>query len=268
MTAPSSIQVARAGPRRPRWTHWAICAAVAVVAGMWWPSLGAAAAEPSAGGIDPVSGELPTYARMFMFSPVINGIIALLSVLAVLLFLYFLMTISAVSMAPPTFVDALTKMVIGREFEEATRFCRNHTHVFSSTIIQRCVENAGKPHALIMDMIDSEGKRRAEIVWNRISYLADVSNLAPMLGLLGTVNGMIKAFFSLQGETGTINSMVLSTSVGEAMATTLFGLALAIVALIFYSIVKSRVTRSLATVEQLVHSIADHIKREDTGGGR
>lgn len=209
---------------------------------------------------------LPTYARLFMFSPVINGIIAGLSVLAMLLFVFFMVTISTASMAPASFVDDVNKLVIQRDFGEATSFCRRHRHVFAASIIQRCVENSGKPQAVIMEMLDAEGRRRADMVWNRISYLADVSNLAPMLGLLGTVRGMIKAFFSLKGTTGSMNAMVLAESIGEAMATTMFGLGLAILALIFYSIVKARLTRALADVEQVVHSVADHIKREDDEG--
>lgn len=253
--------------RRVGWIGWALLLAVAAMVVLVLPSYGASEPAQSGPGVNPVAGELPTIAQMFQFSPVINGIIACLSVLAVGLFLFFLMTISTTGMAPPSFVDAVTKMVISREYEDATRFCRNHSDVFAASIVQRCVENAGKPHSLIMDMIDVEGRRRADIVWNRVSALADLSNLAPMLGLLGTVRGMLKAFFSLKGETGTINSMALAGSIGEAMTTTLFGLALAILTLIFYTIVKARLTRALAMVEQMVHSIADHIKREEIGDG-
>jgi biopolymer transport protein ExbB len=112
-----------------------------------------------------------------------------------------------------------------------------------------------------MDMLDAEGRRRADILWNRISYLADISNVAPMLGLFGTVTGMIKAFFSLQTESASINSKLLATGVGEAMSTTMFGLMVAISSLVFYSIVKSRATQALSEAEQIAHSIADHIKR-------
>ncbi|MFW6058808.1 MAG: MotA/TolQ/ExbB proton channel family protein, partial [Phycisphaeraceae bacterium] len=128
--------------------------------------------------------------------------------------------------------------------------------------VQRCVDNAGKGHSIIMDMLDTEGRRRADIVWNRISYLADVSNVAPMLGLLGTVMGMIKAFFGLEREAGNVDAGVLSQGVAEAMSTTMFGLMVGILALVFYSIVKARATRTLAEAEAAVHSITDHLKRE------
>ena len=114
---------------------------------------------------------------------------------------------------------------------------------------------------MILDMIDSEGRRRSDIIWNRISYLADIANIAPMLGLLGTVAGMIQAFFVLPSQSASINSRALAQAVGAAMSTTMFGLTVAILTVVFYSIVRSRVTRALADAEQVIHSVADHIKR-------
>jgi len=133
-----------------------------------------------------------------------------------------------------------------------------------ASIIHRCVENAGKGHNVIMDMIDTEGRRRADIVWNRISYLSDISNVAPMFGLLGTVIGMMQAFFGLEQQTANVNSGALAAGVGQAMSTTMFGLMVGIMALIFYSIIKAQVTRTLAEAEQAVHSVADHLKRGES----
>ena len=251
---------------RPSIAVWALCLAVVAIGTYAWAQGGDAAApvQPQRAGlgIDALSGDHPTFAQLFMTSPVINPIIALLSVVSLLLFLYFFATVNAASMAPTTFVDEVSKLAIARKFDELTSLCRANSRIFIATVIQRCAENAGKEHSVIMDMIDSEGRRRADLIWNRVSYLADVSNVAPMLGLLGTVVGMIKAFFTLPTQSGSLNSGVLSEGVAEAMATTMFGLIVAIISLIFYSVIKARATRSLAAAEQVVHSIADHIKRE------
>jgi len=209
-----------------------------------------------------ITGQLDSWGRLFMFSPYINGTIAALSVLAVLLFLYNLMAINQRAMAPQDLVDELTKLMIAGKYEQAADLCRANRRVFIASIVQRCAENAGKEHSVILDMLDSEGKRRADIMWNRISYLADVANVAPMLGLLGTVVGMIKAFFGLESQTASANASVLANGVGEAMSTTMFGLIVAIGALVFYSLVKSRATRVLADAEAAVHSIADHMTRK------
>ena len=158
----------------------------------------------------------------------------------------------------------MTKLVLNQDYEEAARLCRDRDQVFVATILQRCVENAGKGHSVIMNMIDAEGRRRADILWNRTSYLSDISNVSPMLGLLGTVLGMIRAFFELDLHSTSAASSTLSRGIGGAMATTLFGLAVGILALVFYSIIKSRTTRSLAEAEKAIHTVADHIKRGES----
>ncbi len=232
--------------------------AVAVALGQ-----GATTPAPAASSaIDPQTGALPTLQQLFMYSPTINGILAGLSVLAVLMFLVHLLTINARAMVPADLVDELTKLVVGRKYEQAADLCRRNRRVFVASIVQRCVENPNKHHSVVMDMIDAEGRRRADVIWNRISYLADVSNVAPMLGLLGTVLGMIRAFFLLESQPGTVNAKVLSSGVGQAMATTMFGLVVGIGALVLYSIIKGRATRTLAEAEAAVHAIADHVKRD------
>ncbi len=241
-------------PDRWRTLAWAAAAFLTLTPPVW----GADQLTPL---IDPQTGELPSFAQLFMFSPFINGAIALLSAIALLLFFYFLLTVRTAMLAPASLVNELTKLVVAGKFEEAASVCRNHRAVFLASVVQRCVENAGKEHALLMDMIESEGRRRADILWNRISYLADVANVAPMLGLLGTVVGMIRGFFLLPRETGSVTSRLLAESIGQAMSTTMFGLVVAISSLLFYSLVKSRATRCLAEVEQIVHALGDHIKR-------
>ncbi len=219
------------------------------------------AGDGSVIGLDTTTGELPTLLELFQTNLIINGILAALSILALLLFIYFLLTISTAAMAPSSFVDDVNKLILQGKYEEAVSVCRSHRRTFAANVIQRCLENAGKGHSVILDMLDTEGRRRADVMWNRISYLADVSNVAPMLGLLGTVIGMIQAFFTLPTQQGNISSGILSNGVAQAMATTMFGLAVAILATVFYSIIKSRATRALADVEQITHSIVDHIKR-------
>lgn len=202
--------------------------------------------------------------QLFFYAPVINGLIIGLSVLALAFFVMFMLTINNRAMAPPGMVDEVVKLVIRGDYERAADVCRRSRGVFVADIVQRCVENATQQHGVMLDMIDAEGRRQADILWNRVSYLADISNVAPMLGLLGTVLGMIDVFAELEITSGSITAQLLAGGVGKAMATTMFGLSVGILSVVLYSIVKSRATRSLADAEQAVHMIADHIKRDDT----
>ena len=219
------------------------------------------ASGPVSGAFKPELGEGPILLELFTRSILINSVILALSLVAVLLFAYLLLTLKGHTMAPPRFVEEINKLIRARDYEQAAAYCRTHQMLFIASIVQRSVENSDVPHATLLDMIDAEGRRCAAIVWNRVSYLSDIASVAPMLGLLGTVLGMIEAFFGLEYASGSINSKVLSNAIGGAMATTLFGLIVGILALVFNSIVKGRLTRALAEAEQVVHGIADQIKR-------
>lgn len=256
-------------PNPGKWILFASLALAVLALALWFDASPRAAAQevankPDAPGslsLNLETGRLPTLRELFATSVIINGVILALSVVSLAMFGFFMLTIHPRALAPVEFVDDVTKLVLNQQYEQAADLCRNHRHIFIASIIQRCVENAGKNHSVILDMLDAEGRRRAEILWNRVSYLADVSNVAPMLGLLGTVVGMIKAFFLLPTQSLSISSRALSQGIAEAMSTTMFGLIVAITALVFYSITRARVTRTLAETEQVAHSLADHIKR-------
>lgn len=213
----------------------------------------------SGGGIDPATGALPTFVDLFNYSPYINGVIIALSVLAVLLSVFFLITIQSRAVAPADFVDEVTKLAIRGKHEAAADLCRAHRRVFVATIIQRFMDNPGADASVMIDMIDTEGRRRADVLWNRVSYLADIANIAPMLGLLGTVLGMIKAFFTAQFQSLDASADQLTQGIAQAMSTTMFGLAVGILTLALYTIVKGRATRTLADAEAAVHAVADHV---------
>ena len=216
--------------------------------------------------MDEETGQIPRIGVLFATSAVINSIILVLSVVSCGLFVFFILTINIASMAPNQLVNEVRKLVSDSKHDEAAQLCRRHQQVFVATVLQRCVENADKEPSVLMNMIDSEGRRRADLLWNRISYLADISNVAPMLGLLGTVWGLIKAFFGMKFSSLSAESSVLTSGIGGAMTTTLFGLIVAILALAFYSIIKTRATKALAEAEQVSHAVADHITHTRGGG--
>jgi len=237
--------------------------------GMCWATTLAQAGNGAADGGEAAGqvGGVPTIAELFMTSPYINGTIAALSVIALAVFLFTLLTVSSSGFAPGSFVDNVTKTILGRNFDQAVTLCQNHPRPFVSSIIQRLVENRDKDHAVLMSIIEAEGRRKAEKIWNRVGYLSEIAAIAPTLGLLGTVIGMIQVFFALTERIAGVGKVAeLSAGIAQAMGTTMFGLIVAIIAGVFYTITKSRATRSLAEAEQVLHTVADHIARAGGGG--
>lgn len=225
------------------------------------PNAAAAAAAAAGEGI-------PTVYELFMASQWINGVILLLSLVAVAMFVHLLASLSVGSFAPARFTDELTRLVLRERFEQAVQFCQNHHRTMISGICQRLIDNRDKDPGVLMSIVETEGSRRADRVWARIGYLSEIAAIAPTLGLLGTVIGMIKVFFTLTtriSEGHTVGD--LSAGIAEAMSTTMFGLIVAILAGLFYMIVRSRATTVLSEAEEACHTVADHVHRAAAGEG-
>ncbi len=220
-----------------------------------------AQSAPNAPAAD-AGGQIPTVAELFMTSVWINGVIAALSLIAVALFLYLFLTLTRGSFAPSRFLDELTKLITRRRFDQAIQLCQTHRRAMTAPIVQRLIENREKDPNVLMSIIESEGSREAERVWGKVGYLSEIAAIAPTLGLLGTVVGMIKVFFTLTTRIAEAQGVGdLSAGIAEAMSTTMFGLIVAILAGVFYMITRSRATAVLSDAEAVCHGVADHVHR-------
>ncbi len=226
------------------------------------------------GGADPnapaagLGQGIPTVRELFETSLVINGTNLGLSLIAVGLFVFLLAWLTGAAFAPARFIDDVTRLILNRRFDQALNVCQNHHRLFASSIIQRLVENRDKDHGELMAILQAEGARRADRVWNRIGYLAEIAAIAPTIGLLGTVIGMIRVFFTLAGPMAGPNIDRMSTGIAEALGTTMFGLIVAIVAGLFYLVARGRATAVLGDAEAVCHTVADHIHRAANGQAR
>jgi biopolymer transport protein ExbB len=102
----------------------------------------------------------------------------------------------------------------------------------------------------VREVAEAEGSRQAGLLSSRITYLADIGSIAPMVGLLGTVLGMIKSFLNIaEGDVSGVRQMELAEGVSEALITTAAGLMIGIPALVFYSLFRGRVQKYIAELE-------------------
>jgi biopolymer transport protein ExbB len=247
-----------------RWSwRWIMVALVAVVA-LHFGAVALHAAPADASAAKPVAAMgqgMPTPIDLFFINPWINGAILALSVISLLLFVFLMLTLSGSLFNPPRFINDVTRLILNRQFDPAIHLCQSHSGVFVSSVVQRVVENREKELSVLMSIIDAEGRRRAEIVWSRVGYLAEIANIAPLFGLLGTVLGMIRVFFTLNTRVVSETRVELSSGIAEAMGATMFGLIVAIGAGIFYTMTRARAVRALAEGEQVCHTLADQVHR-------
>jgi biopolymer transport protein ExbB/TolQ len=95
----------------------------------------------------------------------------------------------------------------------------------------------------------------------RTHYLAMFANIATLLGLLGTIIGLIKAFTAVAQVDPSMKAEILSTSISVAMNTTAFGLIVAIPLLFFYTVLQTKTTEIVDSLEMTVVKFVNHLSR-------
>ncbi|MEP6685236.1 MAG: MotA/TolQ/ExbB proton channel family protein, partial [Verrucomicrobiota bacterium] len=110
-------------------------------------------------------------------------------------------------------------------------------------------KNPGADLQQIREIAETEGTRVAASLNNRVTYLADIGTIAPLLGLLGTVFGIIRSFGALGADLGTARYAQLSHGISEALINTAAGLSIGIPAMIFYAFFRGRVQKLISELE-------------------
>jgi len=190
----------------------------------------------------------------------VGYLILLISVLAVALTVAHLLQAQRARMAPQRVVDELSRLVRSNDVRGAMEFCAMPdqrcflTGLFGSAL-QRC---ARSPFGFleIRTALEEAGQREMERMLKPVEGLAIIAAVGPMMGLLGTVFGMIGAFASIGGLKGAERSQQLADFMSLALVTTAEGLMVAIPATIAYSVFRRRLDRLASDVAVIADDLA------------
>ncbi|CAN5334191.1 hypothetical protein BH23VER1_BH23VER1_23850 [soil metagenome] len=176
-----------------------------------------------------------------------------LSFIAMALVVLYFMTIRQGAVVSDRFMATAESLIRKQDYLGLLSVC-NRTNESIDLTTQNTLDFATKnPTASfeeVREVTISECTRQASLLHQRITYLADVGAIAPMVGLLGTVIGMIKSFNEIAQDSFVgAKQIQLAGGVSEALITTAGGLVIGIPALIFYSIFRGRVQRLIAEME-------------------
>jgi biopolymer transport protein ExbB len=179
--------------------------------------------------------------------------LGVLSIVTVLLIFVFSLSIRRNSIVSDRFMNSADLMIRKRDYLGLVSFSHRHNECMAR-IVQKTLDfiasNPGMPFENVREVTQTEGSRQASILTSRITYLSEIGAIAPMIGLLGTVIGMIKAFIEIStgGKQG-VREMGLAEGVSEALIATAAGLAISILAFVFYSVFRSRVQKYICELE-------------------
>jgi biopolymer transport protein ExbB len=182
----------------------------------------------------------------------------LLSVFSVMLVVVYFLTIRRGAVVSNNFMATAEALLRKRDYFGLLAVSNRHSEGIAR-VVQKVLDFSTKnPHAdvaEIREIAETEGTRIATNLTNRVTYLADIGMIAPMLGLLGTVIGIIRSFGALGSDLGTARYTLLSRGISEALVNTAAGLAIGIPAMIFYAMFRGRVQRLISELEAAVTHI-------------
>ena len=179
-------------------------------------------------------------------------VLGALSVLGLALILYYAVVLRTRNIAPPAQALRLRELLKERRVQDARGFCAQHPTARAAVAaagLDFLKENPAARPEVLKEIMESEGARQAGRLQNMIHYLVDLSAVAPMVGLLGTVIGMLKAFNSVAFDLAKARPMELAAGVGQALITTIAGLIVAIPAMMAYSWFRGRVIKLTGQLE-------------------
>lgn len=175
-----------------------------------------------------------------------------LSVFFVMLIIVYLMTIRRGAVVSSGYMATADALLRKRDYLGLLAVSNRHGEAIAR-VVQKMLDFTTKnPNAdlqQVREIAETEGTRVAASLNNRVTYLADIGMIAPLLGLLGTVLGIIRSFGALGADLGTARYVLLSKGISEALVNTCAGLAIGIPAMMAYAVFRGKAQKLISELE-------------------
>lgn len=158
------------------------------------------------------------------------------------------------------FMDTIKGHILNDQIGKAVTYCDAHKNIPASKVIKTILERSNRDEA---SMINAAGLAVAQVeadLSKRMDYLPALANVSTLVGLFGTIVGLILSFASLGEAQGAGKSEALSAGISMAMSTTAMGLAVAIPALVAFAYLNNRMNKLLDQCDQHGSDTLDAVK--------
>ncbi|MCQ2190160.1 MAG: MotA/TolQ/ExbB proton channel family protein [Paludibacteraceae bacterium] len=172
----------------------------------------------------------------------------LLSIVAIYIFFERLTVINAASKYDASFMNKIKDYINEGKIDAALNLCRDN-NTPCARMIEKGIQRLGRPMSDVSVAVENVGNLEVSKLETGLSYLATISGGAPMIGFLGTVAGMIDAFFQMSNAGNNIDVSSLAGGIYTAMVTTLGGLFVGIIAFFAYNYLTTRVDKVVRDME-------------------
>ncbi len=156
-----------------------------------------------------------------------------------------------------SFMFEVQKFILANDLDGAIRLCNGAGNAAVPRVIKAGLQRANRDEHQIQNALDAASLEMMPKLEKRIPYLALIANISTLLGLLGTISGLIKSFASLEAADPAQRQAILSAGISEAMNATAFGLITAIFTMIAHSILSNRANKILEEIDEFAVKLLD-----------
>lgn len=196
-----------------------------------------------------------------MFANVVMVTLLLLGVFSLYLFMErFLYIRRHLKIVDRNLIDNVNDFLAEGSVEKAIEYC-DRQDTPESRVLSKGVSRVGRPLQDILSAMENQSQIEVAKQEKNLNLLAAVPSLAPMLGLLGTVIGIIMAFFNMSTAEGTVSPKILSRGIYTALGHTAMGLAVAIPANFFYNLLLTKIDKFVLKMQNLSADFLDIINK-------
>ncbi|MDE2027955.1 MAG: MotA/TolQ/ExbB proton channel family protein [Candidatus Omnitrophica bacterium] len=175
--------------------------------------------------------------------------IGFLSIAALAIMVYDAMMLNVNKLCPRRQYDEVMSKLKARDFNGAQTVCQQENNTIIAKVVLAGLERRNPLDDSAREAMENTARVEVTNLWQNISYLSDIVAVAPLLGLLGTVFGMIQAFHAVPLQSASLKTTMLAAGISKAMVTTASGLIVAIPALMAYSYFRGHVQQITNMVE-------------------
>ncbi len=222
------------------------------------PSLAAAAAPLQEEGGDGEAKAPSLLSDIIGNAGVIGWLIIILSVVALALIIEHFMSVKREKLAPPHLIDELEALFDEEKFQDAMEVCEAEP-TYLTNVVGAGLSKLGHSFETMTSAIDERANEEDIQLNAKVGWLSVIAAVAPMMGLLGTVNGMVMAFGEIALKP-TVKPNDLAAGIKGALITTLLGLIVAIPVTTAYVFFKNRVTMASIEIGAIVEELFERFR--------
>ena len=207
-----------------------------------------------------------TFWDLFLMGGAVSWLLLAASILIMAYAIEAVIKIRVARLAPPAVYAQLKDSFVSGNYPQAVQICTANP-CYLSRIVQAGVERLGRGRDAAEKAMGEVTAKEINDLKSNINYLSVIGVVSPMVGLTGTVIGMMKAFKTL-GSSGAADPSKLSANISEVLFATAFGLFVAIPGFVLYYVFRNRVQTVTVTVEQQIGHLFEDVPFEQLTGYR